>query len=229
MHAGGWEPCHSAGCCILWHRLCLGCSRDGHGIFHAQGARTAGLGVAPRGWQEPDSCAMALVVASAHGPTLAFFLFHQPQGPGHQPAWDCAQCQDAAVRVSLTGHRGVLGQWNSLRPTPDQLPFSPLTSSCPVMLVVGDNAPAEEGVVSDGAVPAGWQAGDAHAWWAQVHCLLRHTAAPGSGSVLLVCRPACSCGHLCTCSCMWLPHLKNFPFFMCPDVLTLCTLGCVGT
>lgn len=35
--------------------------------------------------------------------------------------------------------------------------------------------------------------------------------------------------HLCTCSCMWLPHLENFPFFVCPDVLMLCTLGCVGT
>lgn len=109
-------------CCILWHRLCLGCGRDGHGIFHAQGARTEGLGVASQGWQEPDSC--ALVVASAHGFTLAFFLFHQPQGSGHQPAWDCAQCQDAAVRVTRAGHRGVLGQWNSLRPTSDQAPFS---------------------------------------------------------------------------------------------------------
>lgn len=42
MHAGSWEPCHSAGCCILQHRLCLGRGRDGHGILHAQGARTVG-------------------------------------------------------------------------------------------------------------------------------------------------------------------------------------------
>lgn len=40
----------------------------------------------------------------------------------------------------------------------------PLTSSCPVMLVVGDNAPAEEGVVSDGVVPAGWHTDSAHVW-----------------------------------------------------------------
>lgn len=44
-----------------------------------------------------------------------------------------------------------------------------------------------------------------------------------------MCRPACSCGHLGTCSCVWLPHLENFPFSICPDVLMLCVLGCVGT
>lgn len=115
--------CHSVRCCILWHRLCLGCGRDGYSILHALGAGTVGLGVASRGWQWPDSCAVASVVAPAHELTLAF-LPHQPQGSGHQPAWDCAQCQDTAVRVTPASHGGVPGQGNSLRPNPDQAPFS---------------------------------------------------------------------------------------------------------
>lgn len=91
---------------ILWCRVCLGHIRDGHEVLHPQGARTVGLGAAFQSWQCPSSCAMALVAASAHGLTLALFFLHQPQGPGHQPAWDCAQCQDAAVRVALAWHRG---------------------------------------------------------------------------------------------------------------------------
>uniref|UniRef100_A0A8C4KB95 NDRG family member 4 n=1 Tax=Dromaius novaehollandiae TaxID=8790 RepID=A0A8C4KB95_DRONO len=67
----------------------------------------------------------------------------QPQGPGHQPARDRAQCQDAAVRVTL-----VQGPWGGWPPRQAlTVPYPPLVSSCPVMLVVGDNAPAEEGVV----------------------------------------------------------------------------------
>lgn len=46
---------------------------------------------------------------------------------------------------------------------------------------------------------------------------------------MLVCRPPCSCGHLCTCSYAWLLHLEKFPLFICPDVLTLYSLGCVST
>lgn len=113
--------------------------------------------------QYPSSCAMALVVAPVHGLTLALFLLHQPQGPGHQPAWDCAQCQDAVVRVTPAWH-GV-SQGSGVHPGQAlTVPLPPLTSSCPVMLVVGDNAPAEEGVVSDGVVPVGWHTDGAHVW-----------------------------------------------------------------
>lgn len=162
-HAGGWEPCYSTGCCIPWRRLCSGHGRDGHGVLHPQGAGTAGLGAASQSWQRPSSCAMTLVAAPAHGLTLTLFLLHQPQGPGHQPAWDCAQRQDAAVRVTLAWHAASRG--SGVHPGQAlTVPLSPLTSSCPVMLVVGDNAPAEEGVVSDGVVPAGWHTDSAHTW-----------------------------------------------------------------
>lgn len=77
--------------------------------------------------------------------------------------------------------------------------------------------------MSDGAAPAGWQAGDAHA-------RARTCSLPAQthGSARQWERARVQT-HLRTCSCVGLPHLENFPFFIRPDVLTLCTLGCVGT
>lgn len=141
----------------------MGRGRDGRGSPPSTGCQNSGAGCCP------SSCAMALVAAPAHGLTLSLFLLHQPQGPGHQPAWDCAQRQDTAVRVTLAWRGGSQG--SGVHPGQAlTVPFPPLTSSCPVMLVVGDNAPAEEGVVSDGVVPVGWRG------HARVHCLLRHVS-----------------------------------------------------
>lgn len=168
---------------------------------------------------------MMLVAAPAHGLTLALFLLHQPQGPGHQPAWDCAQRQDTAVRVASAWH----GRTQGSGVHPGQaltVPLPPLASSCPVMLVVGDNAPAEEGVVSDGVVPAGWHAGGDHAWarscllpaqthvsfcvrdrahvqmsllmWARVHMHLCMVATPGEPPLLHMPRRAHNV-HTWTC------------------------------
>lgn len=132
----------------------------GFSIHRVPGQR---VGAASWSWWYCSFCTMALVTAPAHGLTLVLFLLHQPQGPGYQPAWDCAQRQDAAVRVVLAWNWGCQGSGVH----PDQaltVLLPPLTSSCPVMLVVGDNAPAEEGVVSDGVVPVGGHADGAHAW-----------------------------------------------------------------